>query len=176
MSSRSKKAKSSRGPTIDRAQRARHAEKLFAQQWEVRRVRTELMRKFKVCERTADYDIALAREYLAADDADERPHRKRVMRSTWKRQYEACMKAGELMAANRALIELARLDGLNDPKRIELSGAVGAPRTDVNWNDVPIEDRRRLLAAMDEVDRIATKQTSAPAETTPAATGATDDA
>lgn len=134
--------------TIDHEQRSRHAEKLLVKQMPYRAVSEAVMSKFKVCQRTASSDIALAYERIRISDDAERPHRKQIMRSTWKRQYELAMAAGKLNSANRALIELGRLDGLYDPKRIEFSGNVGVSVTQRVIVDALNEEG---LAALDTV-------------------------
>jgi hypothetical protein len=83
-----------------------------------------LAAKFHISERQAQTEIARAYELLAEDEKEARPRRRGKLRSYLWHLARAGAKAGDYRAAVAAAGQLARLDGLDAPAKIEHSGEV----------------------------------------------------
>lgn len=110
---------------IETERRVKRAEELLCDGHAGRYVVEALVAEFKgtsgepIVERTAYAAVKVAYDRLAADAQDGRAMRKVQFRATLWAQYHRCITAKEYQAANRVLEQLARIDGLNAPEKIE---------------------------------------------------------
>lgn len=83
-----------------------------------------LAAKFRISERQAQTEIARAYELLAEDEKEARPRRRGKLRTYLWRLARKAETGKDYRAAVAAAGQLARLDGLEAPAKVELSGEV----------------------------------------------------
>lgn len=98
-------------------------ERLFLQLKSTAAIKAAIVAKFKVDERTVYNDLARVRAEYAPTD-DERKARRDQHRATLVRMLEVAEGVFDLELARKIAADLAKLDGLNEPDKVEHSGGV----------------------------------------------------
>ena len=115
------------------------------------KARAALIKTFGVSRATAERDITEAYRLIASDSEAERPFiRARELERLGRiaAAAEALGDAAGLSAAVRASQQIAKLTGIEAPTEVAI-----VPKQERDWSAVPIEERRRILAAFDAVPR-----------------------